>query len=67
MSQLISFTVSHSLLFTKNNKLWNGGLYIRWKSKTRVTSSNPRATSSNPRVTSSNPRVTSSNPRELED
>ena len=35
----------------------------RWKSKTRVTSSNPRVTSSNPRVTSSNLRVTSSNPQ----
>ena len=29
----------------------------KWKSKTRVTSSNPRVTSSNPQVTSSNPRV----------
>ena len=37
--------------------------FFLWKSKTRVTSSNPRVTSSNLRVTSSNPRVTSSNPR----
>ena len=29
----------------------------KWKSKTRVTSSNPRVKSSNSRVTSSNPRV----------
>ena len=35
----------------------------RWKSKKRVTSSNPQVTSSSPRVTSLNPRVTSSNPR----
>ena len=35
-----------------------------WKSKTRVTSSNPRDRSSNSRVTSSNLRVTSSNPRD---
>ena len=43
-----------------NNQIW---LKQRWKSKIRVTSSNPRVTSSNPRVTSSNLRVTSSNPR----
>ena len=31
---------------------------FKWKSKTRVTSSNPQVTSSNPRVTRSNPHVT---------
>ena len=39
---------------------------IKWKSKTRVTSSDPlqvRITRSNPRVTCSDSRVTSSNPR----
>ena len=36
---------------------------LKWKIKTRVTSSNLRVTSSNLRVTSSNPRVTRSNPR----
>ena len=36
---------------------------LRWKSKTRVMSSNPRVASSNPRVTGSNPRVTSTNSR----
>ena len=46
---------------------------IRWKSKTRirssdirVTSLNPRVKSSNPQFTSSNPRATSSNPRVTE-
>ena len=34
-------------------------LLYKWKSKTRVTSSDIRVTSSNLRVTSSNPRVTS--------
>ena len=36
---------------------------LKWKSKTRVTSSSPQVTSSNSRVTSSNPQVTSSNPQ----
>ena len=44
-------------------QLWVHIRQKRWKSKNRVTSSNPRVTSSNPRVTSSNPRVTSSNLR----
>ena len=42
---------------------WPIGHVEKWKSKTRVTSSNPQVTSSNPRVTSSNQRVTSWNPR----
>ena len=42
-------------------QLWVHIRQKRWKSKNRVTSSNPRVTSSNPRVTSSNLRVTSLN------
>ena len=44
-------------------QLWVHIRQKRWKSKNRVTSSNPRVTSSNPRVTSSNLLVTSSNPQ----
>ena len=44
-------------------KLKRKDLYQRWKSKTRVTSSNLRGTGSNLRVASSNPRGTSSNPQ----
>ena len=33
--------------------LFNSPYFVMWKSKTRVTSSNPGVTSSNPRVTSS--------------
>ena len=47
----------------KDSEIKNCSLCLGWKTKRRVTSSNPRVTRSNPRVTSSNPRVTSSNPR----
>ena len=56
-----SFYKATQFLFIRiNNQIW---LKQRWKSKIRVTSSNPRVTSSDPRLTSSNPRVTSSNLR----
>ena len=38
----------HSLKFAHRSEIWRW--YLRWKSKTRVTSSNPRVTSSNSRV-----------------
>ena len=59
-----SASIDRTTLATLN--ILNGSmmrLMVKWKSKTRVTSSNPRVTGSNPQVTSSNPRVTSSNPQ----
>ena len=53
-----SASIDRTTLATLN--ILNGSmmrLMVKWKSKTRVTSSNPRVTSSIPQVTSSNSRV----------